>query len=284
MIKFSHTIFALPFAGIAILIALPASGLLEGDEWGEHLAWMILKILICMVTLRSAAMGFNRLVDRQIDAANPRTAGREIPAGKISVNAVRVIVAVCCIVFTATAFWINPLCGLLAPVAIALVLGYSYTKRFTYFCHFFLGLAIGIAPIATYIAMLGRIDLAPLLWGAGLLFYIAGFDILYACQDAQFDRQAGLNSVPARFGVERALWIARGAHIVALGAFLAGGYVTGTGWIFVATAGIVAGLFFLEHWLVRPPRLDRIPIAFFHVNASISTVLFAGLLADRIFS
>lgn len=282
MIKFAHTIFALPFAGIAVLIALPASDLLSDGRPNAAFYWMMLKILICMVALRSAAMGFNRLVDRDIDAANPRTAGREIPSGKLAATTVGLLVIGFTLVFIATAFWINTLCGLLAPAAVLLVLGYSYTKRFTFLCHFFLGLAIGVAPTAAYIAILGRVDAAPLLWSAGLMFYIAGFDILYACQDADFDRASGLHSLPARFGVPAALWTARVAHVVALVLFLAAGRFSGTGPAFAATAVLVALLFLAEHLLVRPGRLERIPIAFFHVNASISSVLFLGLLVDRL--
>ena len=280
MIKFAHTIFALPFAGIAVVIALPHSGLLTDGVPNADFFWMMLKLLICMFALRSAAMGFNRLVDRDIDAANPRTAGREIPSGKLSPRTVGLLIAFFLVVFVAAAFWINPLCGFLAPVAIALVLGYSYTKRFTFLCHFVLGLAIGVAPTAAYIALLGRVDPAPLLWSLGLMFYIAGFDILYACQDADFDRESGLHSVPARFGVTPALWVARASHVIALAAFLLAGHLSGTGWAFALTAAIVAGLFMIEHMLVRPGQLERIPIAFFHINASISTVLFLGLVAD----
>ncbi len=282
MIKFSHTLFALPMAGIAFVQALPETRLISGGAPNAEFWWMLGKVVVAMAALRSAAMGFNRIVDRDIDARNPRTASREIPAGEIGLGQARAFVLVSTAIFFAAAFWINPLCAVLAPVALAFVFGYSFTKRFTFLCHFFLGLAIGIAPSAVWIAMLERIDLLPVLWSAGLMFYIAGFDILYACQDHDFDRNAGLHSVPARFGVPAALWIARLAHVIALGAFLGAGFVSESGPVFYAAAAITAALFVVEHRLVSGGRLDRIPIAFFHVNASISSILFLGVLIDAL--
>jgi 4-hydroxybenzoate polyprenyltransferase len=280
MIKFSHTLFALPLAGIAFVQALPATTLIHDSVPQAAFYWMLLKVIVAMAALRSAAMGFNRIADRKLDAANPRTAGREIPAGAISLTSAWVFVTVSLLVFVGAAFAISRLCALLAPVAIGVVLGYSYTKRFTFLCHFFLGMAIGIAPTAVWIAMLERVDLLPLLWSGGLMFYIAGFDILYACQDHDFDRDAGLHSIPARFGVPAALWIARGTHAVALFLFLWAGWQAETGLAFGLTAAVVGVLFLIEHVLVGPGRLQRIPIAFFHINAAISTVLLAGILID----
>lgn len=284
MIKFSHTIFALPFAGIAFFEALPGSGLLWPGEWRVYL--LAVQVVVAMAALRSAAMGFNRLVDRKIDASNPRTAVREIPSGTISVSSAVVFITVSLLIFVAAAFSINLLCGLLSPLAVALALGYSYSKRYTMFCHFILGAAIGLAPTATWLAVRGHLgwqvllDPLPLLWSAGLALYIAGFDILYSCQDAQFDRDSGLFSMPSRLGVTTALWIARVAHLCALAFFVAAGMRAGAGLAFFVAAAVVAGLFLLEHHLVRPGKLERIPLAFFHVNASISSVLLLGLLAD----
>ena len=288
MIKFSHTIFALPFAGIAFLLAVPGSGLVTEGQPSLRFYLLIVQVVVSMAALRSAAMGFNRLVDRQIDAANPRTAIREIPAGAITVSNARWFVLVSLFVFLVTAVTINPLCGILAPFAVVFVLGYSYAKRFTMFCHLFLGAAIGIAPTATWVAVRGHLgwevllDPVPLLWSAGLALYIAGFDTLYSCQDVEFDRRHGLHSFPARLGIPRALWIARGAHVLALALFLLAGQRSGAGAGFMAAALVVAALFLAEHLLVRADRLTHIPIAFFHVNASISTVLFLGLLIDTI--
>ena len=284
MLKFSHTLFALPLAGIAFVQALPETDLIVAGRPALAFFFMLLKVVVAMAALRSAAMGFNRLVDRDIDSANPRTAGREIPSGTISVRNARLFVIVSLLVFVAAAFSINWLAAALSPVAIFFVLGYSYTKRFTFLCHFFLGLAIGMAPAAVWLAMLERMDILPLFWSGGLMFYIAGFDILYACQDHEFDREAGLHSIPARFGVTAALWIARLSHVVALALFAAAGVHSDLGLAFWLLAAIVALLFCVEHWLVRPGKLERIPIAFFHINASISAILFAGVLIDMILS
>ena len=286
MIKFSHTIFALPFSGIAFLLALPGSGLLLEGRPTTRFYILGVQVILCMAALRSAAMGFNRLVDRNLDAANPRTATREIPAGVISVSSARVFVGVSLLIFVAVAASINPLCGLLAPIAIALALGYSYAKRFTMFCHLFLGAAIGVAPVATWVAVRGHLgwsvflEPVPLLWSAGLSLYISGFDILYACQDVDFDRERGLYSLPSRLGIPAALWIARAAHVAALALFISAGRQSGAGIGFGLAAVVVAALFLAEHWLVRADRLTHIPIAFFHVNASISGVLFLGLVID----
>ncbi|MCR9142028.1 MAG: putative 4-hydroxybenzoate polyprenyltransferase [bacterium] len=280
MIKFSHTLFALPLAGIAFVQALPYTDLIQSGAPTPAFFWMLLKLVVAMAALRSAAMGFNRLVDRDIDGRNPRTANREIPSGAISVASAWGFVIASLAIFFAVAFWINPLCALLSPVAVFVVLGYSYTKRFTFLCHFFLGMAIGIAPTAVWIAMLERLDALPLFWSAGLMFYIAGFDILYACQDHEFDRSAGLHSVPARFGVTNALFLARACHLIALSLFAAAGLEAGCGAVFFAAIAIVAILFVIEHRLVRPGKLEQIPIAFFHINASISMILLAGVLID----
>lgn len=280
MIKFSHTIFALPLAGVAFLKAMTLSGLWRDGGPSAEFFPMLIKTLVAMAALRSAAMGFNRIVDRDIDAANPRTAARELPGGKISVSRAWLFTIVSLAIFFLAAWSINWLCAALSPLAAIAVLGYSFTKRFTFLCHFFLGFAIGLAPSAAWIALLERIELLPLLWSAGLMFYIAGFDILYACQDAEFDRSYGLHSAPARFGIPAALWIARAAHVLALAAFIAAGRVSGYGWIFGAAICAVALMFFLEHWLVRPGKLDRIPIAFFNINAAISSILFLGALLD----
>ena len=280
MLKFSHSIFALPMAGIAVAQALPESPLLNNGA-GPIVRALAL-VLVAMVALRSAAMGFNRLVDRDFDRSNPRTAKRELATGEISVASARLFVILSVTIFIIAAWLLNPLCAWLSPVSLGIVFFYSYTKRFTWLCHFFLGLAIGLAPAAAWIAILERIDLVPILWSAGLLFYIAGFDLLYSCQDAEFDRKAGLSSLPARFGVPTALFVARLSHGTALVFFALAGFYSGTGPLFAVTLLLVAALFFLEHYLVRGGRLHHIPIAFFHVNAAISSVLFLGIVLDMV--
>ncbi|MBL8019154.1 MAG: UbiA family prenyltransferase [Leptospirales bacterium] len=281
MIKFSHSIFALPFAGIAFIQALPETSLIVNGSVTPAFFRMLALIVVCMVALRSAAMGFNRLVDREFDAKNPRTQVREIPSGKLSVSSVWIFVIVSLAVFEIAAYLISNVCAILAPVAALIVLGYSYTKRFTWLCHFFLGAAIGLSPAATSIAMTGSPSESALLWTAGLALYIAGFDILYACQDIDFDRSAGLNSLPARFGLGPALTVARISHVLALSFFGWAAYVSKAGLVFFAFLAVVASLFLVEHILVRPGKLEKIPIAFFNVNAAISSVLFVGLLADQ---
>lgn len=282
MVKFAHSLFALPFAGIAFIEALPYSGLTIHNNPTLEFWRLLLGIILAMVSMRSAAMGFNRIVDRDFDSRNPRTAAREIPSGTIAVNHAWKFVILSLAVFIGTAFFINFTAGLFSPLAIVLTLGYSYTKRFTMFSHLALGMAIGSVPIAVWIAMLERVDLLPVLWAAGMMFYIAGFDILYSCQDADFDRDIGLNSIPARMGVVPALWYARISHTMALLFFILAGVHGNLGWIYFATVNIIAILFLIEHLLVRPNNLENVNIAFFHINASISSVIFAGLLLDRL--
>ncbi len=280
MIKFSHSLFALPFAGVALIELLYYDPALYEKQ---DLLRLTIGIIICMVSMRSAAMGFNRIVDRHFDAANPRTASREIPSGMISLSSAITFVVLSLLIFIASAFWLNPLAGWLSPVPIAVTLGYSFTKRFTYLCHLVLGLALGLVPPAVWVAVTGTIQLEPILWMTGVAFYTAGFDILYASQDLEFDREQGLHSIPARFGLQKAFWIARSFHVLSFGSFVAVALLATTGPLFAVTLVLVGFLFAFQHILVGNGRLDRIPIAFFHVNASISTVIFAGLLVDRLF-
>ena len=283
MIKFSHTVFALPLAGIAFVQALELSYSYPSSSEARDpsFIWiLLLQVLLCMLFLRSSAMAFNRLVDRKYDAANPRTARRELPMGRLSARQVLFFAVFCALLFVITAVSINQLTGLLALPALFLVLAYSYTKRFTYLCHFVLGLAIGLAPTAAWIAVLERIDILPLLWSAAVLFYIAGFDILYACQDYDFDRKNNLYSLPACYGIGPALWIARGCHLLALLFFISAGVIEQSRAVFYLSVLCVGLLFTVEHILVRPQSLKHIPVAFFHINAMISTVLFVGVCLE----
>ena len=276
MIKFSHSIFALPLAGITCVQALVYRNI-------EGIALYVLmgQVALCMIFLRSSAMGFNRLVDRHFDAVNPRTARREIPAGILSVRQARLFVCASALLFLLTAASINTVTAILALPVLLLVYAYSYTKRFSCLAHFFLGFAIGLAPLGAWLAVLARFDLLPLFWSAGLLFYIAGFDILYACQDIEFDRQHKLHSLPARLGLRPALWIARLAHVLALVFFVGAAWEAQAGLWLSGALVVVGALFIMEHWLVRPQTLENIPIAFFHVNAAISSILFIGVLLDQ---
>ncbi len=270
LVVFAHTVFALPFA---LLSAVLAAG---GVPDGRTLLW----ILVAMVGARSAAMSFNRIVDRRIDARNPRTARREIPAGVVSPAAAALFCAGSAALFVLAAAQLNRLCLYLSPVALAIVLGYSYAKRVTPFAHLFLGLALAIAPVGAWVAVTGAFALPPVLLGFAVLFWVAGFDVIYSLQDEEFDRAEGLRSIPARFGAARALQIARlfhGATLVLLYAvFLA---VSG-GWLFGA-AVVVAGLFLVrQHRLVSPGDLSRVNAAFFTANGWLSVAVFVLGAAD----
>ncbi len=284
MIKFSHTIFALPFAGIALIEIIYKYYLKTKIlNWNiTELTTKILEIFVCMISLRSAAMGFNRLVDAEFDAKNPRTASREIPTKQISKRSVKIFILLFIIIFVISAFMINPLAGYLSPFVIFITFGYSYTKRFTFSSHYVLGFAIGLAPSAVWIALMNRVEFESLLFSSVLMFYIAGFDILYACMDIEFDKKENLNSIPQRFGLKKALWISRITHLISYLFLILIFFEENLNLIFLATILIVGILLFYEHYLVRGGRIENIPIAFFNVNSIISTILFFGLLLDRL--
>lgn len=278
MIRFSHTLFALPFAALAALmasVANPAVGV-PAIEWRIRDG---LGLLACMVCARSAAMAFNRLVDRRIDARNPRTAMRHLPAGTLSVGVVRAFAAVSAAGFFggAALFLPNRLPLLLAAPVLLFLCGYSYTKRFTSLAHFWLGAALMLAPLCAWIALRGEADWPPAVLGAAVLFWVAGFDMIYACQDFAFDVASGLRSVPARLGVAATLRLAAACHVVMVGCLAALPVVFpplgAAYWIGVAA---IAMLLTYEHWLVRPDDLTRVNVAFFHVNAVVSIGLLAA--------
>ena len=270
LVVFAHTVFALPFA---LLAAVLAAG---GVPDGRTLLW----ILVAMVGARSAAMSFNRIVDRQIDAKNPRTARREIPAGVVSPAAAAFFCAGSAALFVLAAAQLNRLCLYLSPVALAIVLGYSYAKRVTPFAHLFLGLALAIAPVGAWVAVTGAFALPPVLLGFAVLFWVAGFDVIYSLQDEEFDRAEGLRSIPARFGASRALQIARLFHGVTLVLLYAVFLSVSGGWLFGA-AVVVAGLFLVrQHRLVTPGDLSRVNAAFFTANGWLSIAVFVLGAAD----
>ena len=272
MIRFSHSVFALPFALSSAVIAAGT-----GISW-RQVAW----ILVAMVGARSAAMGFNRLADQAIDARNPRTAGRELPRGAISRAEVWVFVAASAATLVVAAAMLNPLCLALSPVALLIVFGYSYTKRFTALSHVFLGLALGVAPVGAWLAIRGRIEAAPVVLGLAVLFWVAGFDTIYACQDEAFDRAEGLQSLPARIGVARALALARGFHVVAVALLAAVYALAPLHPLYLVGVAALAGLLVYEHSLVRAGDLSRIDAAFFTVNGWISLGYFVVTLAARL--
>jgi 4-hydroxybenzoate polyprenyltransferase len=266
MIKFEHTLFALPFAFLGAVMA--AEGL---PTW-----WQILWISLAMVGARSAAMTFNRIVDRDFDAANPRTANRELPSGQLSVRFAWVFFLASVVLFLVAAYSLNWLTFALSPIALASVLGYSYAKRFTSFSHLLLGWALAISPTGAWIAVRGAIDSeVPLLISLFVLMWTSGFDIMYACQDHDFDRKAGLRSIPARFGVARSLWMARLFHIQAWVVLLILYLVSGLGIVALVGVGLVALLLVYQHTIVKPNDLSRMNAAFFTTNAFVSIILFA---------
>ncbi|MBM9498854.1 4-hydroxybenzoate octaprenyltransferase [Leptospira sp. 201903071] len=279
LIKFSHTLFALPFAGIAFVLAFLKT-------YGKSLLeWSILSflILISMVLARSAAMGFNRIVDRDIDAKNQRTVDREIPAGKISTRSAVLFVVLSSIGFLIVSAFINSMAFALSFPTLLILLGYSLAKRFTWLCHWILGFSIGLAPLATWVAIRQEIVLEPLLWTFGLAFNLAGFDILYALQDQDFDKKEGLFSVPAKFGRKNSLWIAAANHILCVVLLFAAGIVSGLGPIFLFFLLITSYYLFQEHKIVRRSGDNFFPPRFYQIHSYISLILFGGLLVDRFF-
>ena len=274
MIKFEHTLFALPFALAAAAIAARGHGLTVARLAG---------IVIAMAGARTAAMGFNRIVDRHIDAKNPRTAQREIPAGAISVRAAWTMTLVATAVFVGAAAALGPLCLALSPVALFFLYGYSFTKRFTALCHLFLGLAIASGPAGAWIAVRGDFGWAPGLLMIAVGAWIAGFDILYALADRDFDRTAGLHSIPARFGVTGALAISALCHLVTAGALLALWSVAHLGAPYLTGVVVVIALLIYEHAIVRPNDLSRLNVAFFNLNGYVSVVFFIAALVDTLF-
>ncbi len=270
MIKWEHSIFALPFA---LCGAMLAAG---GFPSVHQLLW----IIVAMVAARSAAMAFNRWADAAIDAANPRTSTRALPAGQLSPAFVATFVVVSSVIFVLAASQLNRLALLLSPVALAVLLLYSYTKRVTRWSHLVLGFALGIAPSAAWIAVRGSLDPRILLLTAAVTFWVGGFDVLYACQDFDFDRQSGLHSIPRYLGIPAALWVARGFHLVMVGLLVALLIVFGMGKL--AACGVVAVILLLlyEHSLVRPNDLSKLNAAFFTMNGVISVLFFVFIAAD----
>jgi 4-hydroxybenzoate polyprenyltransferase len=273
MIKWEHSVFALPFALAGAMLAA------RGLPTARQLSW----IVVAMVAARSAAMAFNRLADASIDAANPRTRSRALPAGALRPSFVVSFVTVACASFVFAAWRLNPLALRLSPLALAVILLYSFTKRFTSWSHLVLGFALGIAPAAAWIAVRGSLDPRILLLTLAVTFWVGGFDILYACQDYEFDCQAGLHSVPRHFGIGNALWVARAFHLLMLGLLFSLVLVFGLGKLALSGVAAVAVLVVYEHSLVSSDDLSKLNAAFFTMNGVISVVFFAFVAADLLF-
>ena len=270
MIKFEHTVFALPFAIMSAFIA--SNGLPQLTKLG----W----ILVAMVGARSCAMAFNRLADADIDSKNPRTSTRAIPAGLITKGAVWIFTVVSAGLLVCAAWRLNPLAFALSPVALAVIMGYSFTKRFTALSHLWLGLALSISPVGAWIAITGRFDWTPIVLCCVVLLWTAGFDIIYACQDVNFDRKHGLHSIPARIGIRWALWISSALHVVAVVLLFVIPLLAELGLFYYIGVGIVVLIFIYEHAIVKPNDLSRVNLAFFTLNGMISLVLMALSIAD----
>ncbi len=281
LVKFSHTIFALPFAMLGFFLATTATG--------QTISWKIFGLVIlCMVFARSAAMAFNRYLDRDIDGKNPRTQTREIPAGVISPNAALAFIIFNCVAFIATTYFINSLCFYLSPVALLVILGYSATKRFTYLCHFVLGIGLALAPIGAYIAVTGKFDIIPILYSFAVLFWVAGFDIIYALQDEEFDSNLDLKSIPVKLGKKNALKLSSFLHVLSAMFIIGGSYmlsqhfpsVENLHWL---AALIFVGLLFYQHRLVKPHDLSRVNLAFFTTNGIASVIFGTLVIIDLLF-
>jgi 4-hydroxybenzoate polyprenyltransferase len=275
LIKFSHTIFAMPFALLGFFLAFQR----EGQALDIRL---LILVILCMIFARSAAMAFNRYLDRDIDHLNPRTANREIPAGVISPNSALLFVILNSLLFVATTWFINRLCFYLSPVALLVILGYSYTKRITPLCHFFLGLGLSLAPIGAYLAAGGGFDTLPLLYSAAVLLWVSGFDIIYALQDEGFDRLQRLKSLPVMLGKKNALNLSSLLHllcgtIIIITAWLVGQQFPSLGWLSWLAAGIFTGLLVYQHTLVKVDDLSKVNLAFFTTNG-VASLIFGFLM------
>ncbi len=276
MIKFEHSVFALPFALVGAMLAL------HGWPTWRQVFWLI----VAMVGARSAAMTFNRVADRKIDALNPRTRMRALPAGRLTLRFAVGFTVISCGLLALAAWELSPLAFKLSPLAIAVLLLYSYTKRFTLFSHLVLGIADGLAPIAAWIALRNNISLSVLLLGAAVAFWVGGFDLIYACQDIDFDRRIGIHSFPQRFGVAAALYTSIACHVAMVALLVAVIKLETLGWFAVMGLALMAALLAYEHWIVRPSDLSRLNAAFFNVNGYISLLFFltwgADILRNRV--
>ena len=274
MIKISHTIFALPFALSAVVLA----------SRYDHIGFVkIIWIITAMTAARSAAMGFNRIVDKKIDMKNPRTSQREIPAGKIPLSSAWAFVAASSLIFIFSAFMLGTISFYCSFPVLLILCFYSYTKRFTSFAHIYLGFAISLAPLGAFIALTDSVNTGIIILSLTLLTYISGFDILYACQDLGFDRQQGLHSIPAKFGAKKAFMISHVLHVLSFLGLLGIYFFFDMGSVFMTASLIIGILLIMEHVIVRPGKMEKINIAFFNVNSAVSITLFTGIFLDELF-
>lgn len=284
LVKFSHTIFAMPFAMIGFFLGVQydaARGSQYQNNAFQHSYWFkLLLVIICMVTARSAAMAFNRWLDKNFDAKNPRTAIREIPSGIIHANNALIFVIINCILFVIACWFINPLCFYLSFVALFVILFYSYTKRFTALCHLVLGVGLSLAPIGAFLAVTGEFALLPILFSFAVLFWVSGFDIIYALQDEEFDKNNQLHSIPAALGKRNALRVSDMLHFLSAICVITAGTQGGFGWWYAIGAFIFIGMLIYQHSIVKPNDLSKVNIAFMTANGIASIVFAVFALAD----
>ena len=275
LVKFSHTIFAMPFALIGFF-----SGYFKVNISNRELAIKFALVIGCMVFARSAAMAFNRYLDRDIDAENPRTRSREIPSGIISDKSALLFTIINCILFITCTYFINRLCFFLSPVALFVILFYSYTKRFTALCHLVLGVGLSLAPIGSYIAVTGQFSVLPVLFSLSVMFWVSGFDIIYALQDEEFDRKNKLHSIPAYLGKQKALRVSEWIHLFSVACIFTAGLLAHFGLLYWTGVAIFAGMLFYQHSIVKPTDLRRVNIAFMTANGVASVVFAVFVLLD----
>jgi len=276
LVKFSHTLFAMPFAMIGFVLGMQQQHF-EVTQWSMKL----LMVVICMVTARNAAMAFNRYLDRNIDAQNPRTIIREIPSGIVSPQNALVFVCINALIFVICTYFINKLCFYLSPLALAVILGYSYTKRFTYLCHLILGIGLGLAPIGAYLAVTGHFHVVPILIGMAVMLWVAGFDIIYALQDENFDKNQKLFSIPSSFGFDKALLISRLLHTLSFVLLATAIFFTeGREWKYIGILFFLALLLY-QHYIVHRYGLEKIDLAFFTTNG-VGSVIFGLIIISSL--
>jgi 4-hydroxybenzoate polyprenyltransferase len=284
LVKFSHTLFALPFALIGFFLGIfGRKNIYEaGSPGGPVLLFRFFLVLICMITARSAAMAFNRWLDRHFDARNPRTAIREIPKGIIAPHSALRFVIICCILFIITCWFINPVCFFLAPVALFVILFYSFTKRFTPLCHLILGIGLSLAPIGAFLAVTGRFEILPLLFSGAVICWVSGFDIIYAMQDVDFDKSEKLFSIPSTVGKTRALRISSSLHVLSTVFVILAGITGEFGAWYWAGLILFAGMLIYQHMIVKPNDLSRVNLAFMTANGIASVVFALFVITDMI--
>jgi 4-hydroxybenzoate polyprenyltransferase len=297
LIKFSHTIFAMPFAMIGFVLASRERIVIWAtDQYRDYVSmpddsypagtvhqplWLIfLLVIFCMVFARSAAMAFNRYLDRRFDAQNPRTAIREIPKGIISANSALMFTMVCCVLFVVCSYLLNTAVLILSPIALFVILFYSYTKRFTALCHLVLGLGLALAPIGAYLAVTARFDVLPVLFSFTVLFWVSGFDIIYALQDEEFDRSNKLHSIPAAVGKKNALRISELLHLLSAACVVIAGIYGNFGWLYWIGVAVFVGMLIYQHSVVKPGDLRRVNLAFMTANGIASVVFAVFVIAD----